>query len=152
MKEKLYAEGDIYIINISETVKVIGVIARERQGAVLGYFFKNRDFAQVSDLGGLLLPVDACFVRRFGDLSMIQKQWPIVGKVYPWIREEWSPPVFCDAVDGDASLKKLTIIDDDDPSIITDIRYTSDDIAGWGAGFSGSGALLVHLARIFGEA
>ena len=88
-----YQEGDIFVVPLDDGRQVLGVVARRGRNKtrdfVLGYFFK-----QGLDESPSLKAANSILAIQFGNLCLKNKKWPIIGKVDPWIREEWPIPKF----------------------------------------------------------
>jgi len=96
-----YSEGDCFVFPLTEGGFARGVIARHDLacdrpiGAVLGYFFSpiynmQSEAVVLEDLKC----ENAIFVKIFSDLGLIEDRWKIIGKVVPWIKEDWPVPIF----------------------------------------------------------
>lgn len=76
---------------------------------------------------------------RFGDLGLIEKIWPIVGRIEKWDRTDWP---MMDAIKRDVlGIPKPVLVryDDDDPSRVVaqavldkDLPLPTDGLAGYG--------------------
>lgn len=92
-----YEEGSYFAVPLKQGGFGIGVVARmaPRGRALLGYFFANH-FADVPMLKELATfrPSDAITVQIFGDLGLVNGEWPVIGKPHDWNRDEWKMPVF----------------------------------------------------------
>ncbi|WP_309893697.1 Imm26 family immunity protein [Archangium sp.] len=69
----------------------VGVVARKgRKGILFGYFFGPRS-ACVPGLVELqeLRAVDAILVRQFGHLGLLERKWPVIGRLENWRMEDW---------------------------------------------------------------
>lgn len=114
----LYREGDVFALPLRAGGFAVGVIARvsvDNSGGLLGYFFAPK-FSDVpdGDIVDTLKPAKALKVLRFGDLALLHKEWPIIGEVPGWYRDEWPMPDF---VRRDDILKKAWRV-----------RYSDDDV------------------------
>lgn len=92
-----YQEGDWFAVPLPSGGFATGVVARTaRQGKVLlGYFFGPR----LPEPGALedvkeQAAERAVLVARFGDLSLVQGEWPLLGRLQDWSRDEWPMPAF----------------------------------------------------------
>lgn len=91
-----YTEGDLFAVPLDGGGYSIGLVARvDGEGAVFGYFFGSRfdELPMGEELGGLS-PNDIALVRAFGDLGILRGDWPVIGQLPGWQREEWPSPVF----------------------------------------------------------
>lgn len=89
-----YSEGTCFAVPLRDSGFAKGIVSRyDGEGIVAGFFFGPRHLA-------LPTPVDfdslhangAMYVGRFGDLGLLNGEWPIVGTVVPWHRYDWSLP------------------------------------------------------------
>lgn len=153
MKRLPYMEGDWFAVPLRGGGYAVGVIARaSKQGKVLlGYFFRPRH-KEVPPLGAVerLSWRDAILVQRFGDLSLIKGDWPIIGRSKTWSRNEWPSPPF---MRRDPILGKLwkAVYPDDNPNALPEVSPLPLEEKGLPEdGVSGSGAIelmLTHLLR-----
>lgn len=97
MKRLPYREGDWFAVPLAGGGYGIGLAARSsRRGKILlGYFFGPRR----STPPGLpdllrLTPGEAVAVELFGDLGLIEGQWPVLGSTPDWDRGRWPMPAF----------------------------------------------------------
>jgi hypothetical protein len=113
-----YAEGDVFALPLRSGGFAVGVVARSpRQGKVLlGYFFPGKfpSVPKLSDLAGLS-PEKAIKVIKFGDLSLFTGEWPILGHLEKWDRDDWPMPTF---IRRDPIGKRTCLVRyaDDDPN------------------------------------
>jgi hypothetical protein len=88
-----YEEGTCFAVPLRDGSWARGVVARTtRRGPAFGYFFGPRlssvTDAKVDDLE----PASAMLVGKFGDMGLLEKKWPILGRVPHWKRDEWPMP------------------------------------------------------------
>jgi hypothetical protein len=92
-----YEEGDWFTIPLPSGGHASGLVARAAKSGrvLLGYFFGPRRAtpANLEELAGLT-PHSAILVSRFGDLDLMQENWPILGQRGEWRRELWPMPLF----------------------------------------------------------
>jgi hypothetical protein len=97
-----YREGDWFAVPLRDGVSfAVGRVARmARGGVLLGYFFGPRR-SDVPSLAQLRAydAREAVVIRRFGDLSLIEGKWPVLGQDGPWVRTSWPIPTFGRLVD-----------------------------------------------------
>lgn len=140
MNEINYSEGSVFLVPLRDGGYARGVVARMApEGKVLlGYFFGPR-LASTRDgtLDGLV-PGEAILCIRFGDLGLINGEWPIVGKIPNWERSKWPMPMF---VRRDDLSRKAWLVrySNDDPNEIEeefrtdfDSKLGIDSLAGYG--------------------
>ena len=91
-----YSEGSTFFIPLRNGGYARGVVARASPDGkgVMGYFFGPR----LSSTGRVawddLDPANAILRIRFGDLGLINGEWPICGEIPNWNRSEWPMPDF----------------------------------------------------------
>ncbi len=91
-----YREGDLFAVPLDGGGYGVGLVARaNRDGVVAGYFFGDR-FAQPPDPDDLAAvgPKDAILIKSFGDLGLVRGEWPVIGQLPGWRREDWPMPAF----------------------------------------------------------
>ncbi|NJL30027.1 MAG: hypothetical protein HC897_20100 [Thermoanaerobaculia bacterium] len=133
-----YEEGHWFAVPLPTSGFAVGLVARasKRGQVLLGYFFGGRFHALplVEDLESLTLD-SALLVARFGDLALLNFEWPILGKTQTWRRNQWPMPPF---VSRDPLTDKVWQIEyaDDDPNRlikrmdITDREYKDHPLDG----------------------
>jgi hypothetical protein len=113
-----YREGTVFLIPLREGGYATGVVARvARQGKiVLVYLFgPRRDKPPMPDELLGLSASDALKCLRVGDLGLLNGEWPVVGSLPDWQREEWPTPLFLRR--DDLSQRAWIVhFDDEDPS------------------------------------
>jgi len=95
-------EGTCFAVPLEGGGHALGVLARTSAGSgvVFGYFFgPKRDALPAADELPRLAPEDAIWSGRFGDLELVEGNWPVLGKLPDWRREEWPMPEFCMGAD-----------------------------------------------------
>jgi hypothetical protein len=118
VKKLTYKEGDVFAVPLRDGGFSLGIVARSpRHGKVLlGYFFPGKLPAvpKPPDLP-VLLPENAMKVVRFGDLSLMTGEWPIIGSLQNWDRDDWPMPKF---IRQDPLTKRARLVSyaDDDPN------------------------------------
>lgn len=91
-----YRDGTWFAVPLRTSGYGLGLVARhDGRGGVIGYFF-NAHHDKVPLLASVsgTRPADAMLVLRFGDLGLIDNEWPILGELDGWRPEEWPMPVF----------------------------------------------------------
>src|SRR4051812_7304936 len=92
----LCQEGDLFGVPLEGGGYGVGLVARSNQeGVVVGYFFGERFLhtPDASELATLDLG-DAVLVKTFGDLGLLRSEWPVIGQLPGWRREDWPMPAF----------------------------------------------------------
>jgi Immunity protein 26 len=115
---------------------------------VFSYFFGPRR-AHVPDLAELknLRASDAILVRQFGDLGLLEGEWPVIGRLENWRMEDWPLPDFghVDNMTGKAWRVRypddLSGLGQRIPGSSEEAKALPPDV------LSGSGALEIHLAK-----
>jgi hypothetical protein len=116
----------------------------------MGYFFGPRlsstDGVEWNDLD----PAKAILRMRFGDLGLINGEWPIYAKVPDWNRSEWPMPDFVRR-DPLGRLKPMLVrYMDNDPNRV-ETEYAIDDDSGMLPDSSaGYGAVEIRLTKLLG--
>ena len=151
MAKLLYKMGDIFALPLRNGRGFcLGVIAgMPKSGKVLlGYFYdKIYTKAPSKDEVPDLKPEDAIRIWQFGDLSLYNHEWPIVGHINDFKPQEWPSPKFFRE-----SMLQLVTYSNDDPRkeikveryIPSSKNYESDSL--WGAG-----AVEIMMTKIIGQ-
>jgi hypothetical protein len=89
-----YSEGSAFVVPLRSGGYARGVVARAApKGKVLfGYFFGPILASQDEATLDGLRPTDAILRVRFGDLGLVQGDWPTLGFIPGWRRSEWPMP------------------------------------------------------------
>ena len=124
-----YSEGDWFAVPLRTGGFGVGLIARARRRGkiLLGYFFGPRR-AAVPDLSDVakLSARDALRALRFGDLGLIQREWPIIGKSDYWRREDWPMPEFVRTEELSGRMWRVNYSDIDPSEVIAENRILDD--------------------------
>lgn len=91
-----YESGTWFAVPLRTNGFAVGLAARiDGGGIVLGYFFGPRyeTVPTIYDTQSLS-PDQAVLVCRFGDLGLLDKEWPILGKSQVWSMNQWPIPDF----------------------------------------------------------
>ena len=113
-----YSEGTVFVVPLRSGGYARGIVTRaSKEGICLfGYFFGPRlsslEEVEFDDLE----PANAILRLRFGDLGLINGEWPIKGQIPKWNRSQWAMP---DAVRKDPLGRKDPVricYDDTDPN------------------------------------
>jgi len=97
MKRLIYREGSWFAVPLGGGGYSVGVVARmaPRGRIVCGYLFgPRREFPPALAEFSLLRPNDAIRCLRLGDLGLINGEWPVIGELPEWRREEWPIPPY----------------------------------------------------------
>jgi hypothetical protein len=152
MAKKLpYKEGDWFAVPLENGGYGVGLIARSKPGGriLLGYFFgpRREHLPSLNDVQGLTVK-DAILVRRFGDLGLYNKEWPIIGPSASWNRKIWPMPSFVreDVVSGETTLIDYS---EDDLTEVSERPGSPDDLHRYPEdGLSGYGAIGIKLTDL----
>ena len=92
---------------------------------------------------------DAVSIERFGDLGIIEHEWPIIGPTPNWNRDAWPVPHF---VRKDPILCDLYIVEYSDSlqELCRKKASQSDAIALPKDGLAGYGAVEIQLTKLLG--
>jgi len=118
MSTSTYKLGDVFLVPLGDEGRALGVVARanKKKGIIVGYFFKGLpdNMTDYTALG--LTPSRAIKILRFGDLALMEGNWPVVSHLKDWQSEEWPMPKF---VREDPFTKRAWLVSyaDDDPSV-----------------------------------
>lgn len=97
MKRKLpYQEGTLFAVPLRNGGYGLGLVARlSGDGLVFGYFFGplRTSIPVMGDVGELSAE-DSILRLRFGDLGLLNGEWPIVGQFSGFTRSNWPLPPF----------------------------------------------------------
>jgi hypothetical protein len=91
-----YRQGDWFAVPLEDGGYAIGIAAYlDGTGGVIGYFFGPRfgtvpSGADIPNYG----PEDAIYVTMFGDLGLIQGEWPVIGQCPNSDASAWPMPIF----------------------------------------------------------
>ena len=123
-------EGDLYAVPLRNGGYGFGVITRTgRSGALFGYFFGPRqEKLPTLDNVRALRPEDAVSCELFGDLGIQNGEWPFIGRLDTWNRDEWPLPEF-GRIDEISGLAWVDRYDDKDVSRRIGTRKCSLDEA-----------------------
>src|SRR3990172_250775 len=136
-----YREGTWFAVPLCTTGYAVGVIARSAgNGPVFGYFFgpKRDDVPELATVAHLDRR-DAIWIGQFGDLGLLEGEWPVIGDAPNWNRDDWPLPPFI-RVDRISGKAVKVIYSDDlsqeseepcDPSLVS--QYPEDALSGSGA-------------------
>jgi hypothetical protein len=147
-----YSESSVFLVPLRNGGYARGVVARaspEGKG-VLGYFFGPRLSSGGDAEWGDLDPAEAILCVRFGDLGLINGEWPILGKVLNWNRSMWPMPDFVRRDPLGRLRPVLVRYSDDDPMRI-EAEYSIEDDSGMLLdSASGYGAVEIKLTKLLG--
>jgi len=147
-----YAEGTIFLVPLEKGGYARGVVARtgDQGKAVFGYFFApclpSKDEVRLEDIN----PANAIKKIMFGDLGLINGEWPIVGAIPNWNRSEWPMQDFVRR-DPLGKLKPILVRYCDTDPMRIEAEFPIDDDSGLETdSASGYGAVEIKLSRLLG--
>ena len=145
-----YREGTWFGIPLRGGGYAIGLVARQgRRGRLFGYFFGpvHESEPKRSAVDGLQ-PEDSIYLSRFGDLNLLNGEWPIIGQEPHWVRERWPLPAFA-RIDEQEGKAWLSYYSDDDLAFVREENCSLQRAANYPRDrLSGASALELHLTRI----
>ena len=144
-----YFEGDWFAVPLRSGGYATGVVARSATGGILlGYFFGPcRVSIPPVNEAVQAAAKDAVLVERFGDLGIIQNNWPIIGPTPNWNRDSWPVPQFVrkDPISGDLYVVEYS---DSLRESCSKKVSQSDAIALPQDGLAGYGAVEIQLTKL----
>ena len=150
-KTLLYKEGDWFAVPLKDGGYALGIAARvSRGGAILGYFFGPRyqSVPSATQLHGLAAS-NASFIGIFGDLGLLEGEWPLICKAEEWRRDSWPMPDF-GRVDTDTQIAYRTTYNEN--RLTEQVKETKVSLQEAQSlpedGLFGSGALELQLNRL----
>jgi len=148
---QLYSEGDWFAVPLRSGGYATGLVARSATGGILlGYFFGPcRASIPTVDEVVQAAAKDAVLIERFGDLGIIEHEWPIIGPTPNWNRDAWPVPHF---VRKGPILGDLYIVEYSDSlqELCRKKASQSDAIALPKDGLAGYGAVEIQLTKLLG--
>jgi hypothetical protein len=148
-----YREGCVFAVPLRNGEFTTGVVARvtakNNGGAVLlGYFFGPKyKSVPTNEVIDSLNPCKAIKVLRFGDLSLQSGEWPVIGDIYEWKREEWALPDFVRRDDISRRAWRVSYSDDNLVQPVKEESVSPDSVLERDAMY-GSGAVELLLTRL----
>lgn len=150
----IYREGSVFAIPLRSEGYAVGVIARvssDNSGGLLGYFFGPKlNTLPSEEIVGLLKPSNALRVLRFGDLSLLNKEWLVIGCIANWERKEWPMPDFLRKDDISKKAWRVRYSEDNVSEVISESAESFDSSLERDAAF-GAGAVELLLTRLLKE-
>lgn len=146
-----YREGSIFSVPLRSEGFAIGVIARissDNSGGLLGYFYGPKlNFLPSKDFPVSLKPKESLRILRFGDLSLINGEWKIIGSIDNWNRKDWPMPDFVRKDEISKKAWRVKFSDDDVCKVISESPEPFDSTLERAAVF-GSGAVEMLLTKL----
>jgi hypothetical protein len=122
-------------------------------GKVFGYFFGPKlEKKEDATIDSTLRPTNAIVLAKFGDLGFLKREWPILGKIEPWIKGDWPLPPFF-RTDALGQVGYVSYYDDNS------LRFVKEQMVKLGGidaskfpedSLFGYGALEIHLTKLIG--
>lgn len=153
-RKQHYEEGDWFAVPLQGGGYALGLIARMKPNSsgLLGYFFGPR-YSEIPKLAAAaqLHSTDAIERLIFGDLDLLERNWPVLGALPGWNRQQWPLPSFAgrDLVSGRPHIRTY---DEDSLEMVSERWVRDADIAGLPQdGLFGAGAVVSRLSRVIQE-
>jgi len=139
-----YKEGDWFGVPLRTGGYAVGLVARARRGGkiLFGYFFgPRRERLPTAEELNRYSPGEAILHGRFGDLGLLNGEWPVLGQLGAWDRRAWPMPPLA-RIDEHAGKAWKVTYSEDDPSVVLDEspcdptsanRFSRDSLMGYGA-------------------
>lgn len=148
-----YREGSVFALPLRAGGFAVGVVARvsaDKSGGLLGYFFAPKlTVVPGGEVVPSLQPANALKVLIFGDLSLRNGEWPVIGEIPEWRREEWPMPDFVRRDDISKKAWRVRYSDDDVCEVISEQPEPFDSTLERDSLF-GAGAVELLLTRLLG--
>jgi Immunity protein 26 len=96
-KSKPVREGDVFQMPLEGDLAAVGVVARKPgRGIILVYLYRgDPTWTRLEDIPpDRLDPANPLYVGITGWQSLRSGEWPILGSLPGWSRDEWPQPVF----------------------------------------------------------
>lgn len=144
-----YSEGSVFLVPLRTKGYARGVVARSTaRGRVLyGYFFGPPLASATNASFDDLAPHKAILTTHFGDLGLINGEWPVIGVTPSWNRSKWPMPDFVRRDDLSHKAWRVHYCDDD-PNRIEWETPTDYDVDLPPDSLSGYGAVEIVLTRL----
>ncbi len=155
MKKLKYQEGDWFSIPLTNRRYARGIVARTgpRRRIVFGYFFGPalRKVPTVDEIESYT-PSDALLIGMFGDLSLILKEWPIIGQISKWYRSKWPMPNFARHDEDDDDAWEVVYSEDNPAITVSERRRTPLQISHLPEDcLMGAGYVEIELEKLISE-
>src|SRR5579883_1033561 len=151
-RKRNYREGDVFAVPLRNGEYAIGIVARfSRGGIALGYFFGPRleHLPQISEIKNLA-PQNAVLIRLFGDLGLLNEEWPILGSIAGGNGCNWPIPKFCHPNGDDQQTYSLLTYNPKQLGNPVQVETISQEEANFYPedGLSGYGAIEIRLTHL----
>lgn len=145
-----YREGTWFAVPLRGGGYAVGVAARlNGRGCVFGYFFgpMRSEIPSVSTLKNLHSD-NAILVTQFGDLGLIEGEWPIIGDSESWDRKTWPMPSFVRVTEPD-HVAFVTTYSENTLEPIKERKCALSEVANYPYdSLSGAGAVEIRLTKL----
>lgn len=151
-----YKEGTLFAVPLRRGGYGVGVVARTspQRKILLAYLFGPawKTVPPVDEVKNLC-PQDALRVARVGDLSLIDKTWPIIGQVQSWRREEWPMPPFVRREDITKKAWRVQYADNDANRVVAEEPMNYPNVSEFERdAVLGAGAAEIVMTKMLAEA
>jgi hypothetical protein len=150
-RKATYQNGSCFAVPLRTGGFAVGLVARNNgKGIALGYFFGPR-LSKVEEANlDELVPRDAIYVGKFGDLGLLNNEWPILGAVPQWNPRQWPLPPLV-RVDEAANRAWISVYDEHSFSCLREQEVDPNTVSAFVAdGTMGYGAVEVRLTKLLG--
>lgn len=151
-----YQEGDWFALPLDGGGYALGLIARMRTRprsiGLFGYFFgpRHSNVPTLAD-AARLRSTDAIERLIFGELDLLNHEWPVLGALPDWNRAKWPLPGFAykDVISGQPYIRTY---DEDSLRFVSERRVREEDLVGLPPdGLYGAGAVASRISRLIQE-
>lgn len=148
-----YSQGSVFLVPLRSGGYARGVIVRATPGGkvLLGYFFGPRLESKTSVELNDLHPANAILRVRFGDLGLINFEWPVLGTIPYWNPAEWPMPCFVRRDPLGKMKPKMVRYSDVDASHQESEEPVENDSELESDSLYGSGAVEIRLTKLLGR-
>jgi hypothetical protein len=150
-----YNEGTVFGVPLGNGGFGVGIVARTapKRRVFLGYLFgPKRNKVPTLDEVRSLRPQDAVRIARIGDLSLMDRTWPVIGELDSWKRAEWPMPLFARIDEVSRRAWQVEYSDTDANAIESEAEMHYADAKRFGRDFVlGSGFAEITLTRLLTE-
>ena len=145
-----YGEGDLFAVPLRDGGYAVGLAARtDGKGIVVGYFFGQR--FDIPPEAGEVDPSDVVWISMFGDLGLVKREWPVIGRLPGWRREDWPMPVFGRRESLTDRVLRVEYPDDEPNAVPRETRITEEEVAELPEdGLAGAGFVEKRMTRLLG--
>jgi hypothetical protein len=146
-----YTEGTLFVVPLRKGGFATGLVARttNKGRVVLAYLYgpKLTERPSIEKLEPLT-PRQALRVLRIGDLSLINGDWPILGQLNHWDRNEWPIPNYVRRDDLSKKAWKVFYSDINPNQLLREEPWSYDDYSLQSDSVYGSGAVELVMTKL----